>query len=272
MVSVVAMLLLYVMVGREPDVPESRDAGAAAVGRHSRSAAAGDSRRRRADRSRLHRAYSQGQGRFTHQGHPAAAGRPQLAVLGQAPGDSIGARGFQDQRQVPARLARIRRRSRVLPRVGGRSHLPAAVGLSRSHRRGDLRDLPARDVRLDRHLSGFSPRRGLQDRRQHVSREVLHARASRDERVAQSQPVRSPRPDDRQRAQETRSGGARADRSGPVPAGRCVARRADRRGGLRGRARRSHRRPRRHPLYRRRGLRARCRGKPPAWCAARRSP
>ncbi len=218
MVSVVAMLLLYVMVGREPDVPESRHAGPPAVGRHSRSAAAGDSRRRRADRSRLRRAHSQGQGRFTHQGHPVAAGRPQLAVLGQAAGDSLGARGLQDQRQVRARLARIRRRSRVLPRVGGRSRLPAAVGVARSHRCGDLRDFSPRDLRLDRHLSGFSPRRGLQDRRQHVSREELHARASRDEPVAQSQPVRSPRPDDRQRAQEARSGGARADRPGPVPA------------------------------------------------------
>ena len=65
-------------------------------------------------------------------------------------------RRLQDQRQVRLRVARVRRRSRVLPRDGGRQDLPAAVGDARSDRRRQLRSVPARDLRLDRHLSRTS--------------------------------------------------------------------------------------------------------------------
>ena len=102
-------------------------------------------------------------------------------------------RRFQDQRQVRLCVARVRRRSRVFSRVGGRQGLPAAVGIAGSDRRRQLRSVPARDLRLDRHLPGLPARRRLQDRRQYLSREGLHAGAQGDERVAQSQPVRSAR-------------------------------------------------------------------------------
>ena len=228
-------------------------------------------RRRRADRARLRRADSQGQDRLAHRRHPAAPGRHQLAVLGQAAGTARGDRRLQDQRQVRLRVARVRRRSRILPRLGGRQGLPAAVGVARSDRRRQLRSVPARHLRLDRHLSRLPPRRRLQDRGQHLSRKDVHAGAQGDERVAQSQPVRSARRGDCRGARQERGGSARADRPGAVPAGRGAARRPDRRGRLRRRARRSRARVEGRRLHRRRGLRRRCRGSAPACAAARRS-
>ena len=69
-------------------------------------------------------------------------------------------------------------------------------------------------------------------------------------------------------ARQERGGSARADRSGPVPAGRGAARRADRRSRVRRRARRSRAAAERRRLHRRRGLRGGVVGTRPA-CARR---
>ncbi len=124
--------------------------------------------------------------------HPAAAGRPQLAVLGQGAGAARGDRRLQDQRQARVRVARIRRRSRVLPRVGGRPSVYLLPSASL-----DLTGVASYEV----FLRGTFDWIGTYPDFLHVGdyktavntylEKTFTPAHTRDERVAQPQPVRS---------------------------------------------------------------------------------
>ena len=85
------------------------------------------------------------------------------AVLGQGAGAARRGARFPPVGQDGRRLPRVRRRSRVLPRQRRRPGVPAADQPARSDRRRLLRDLPARDARQDRRVSGLPAHRRLQD-------------------------------------------------------------------------------------------------------------
>ena len=132
-----------------------------------------------AHRARLRGGAAQGEDRQARHRRAARAAPIQLAVLGEGAGAARGGRRFPDVGQAGLRVPGVRRRSRVLPRQRGGQDLPGADRHARSHRRGDLRSVPARHARSDRHLPRSDAHRRLQDRHQHVHREGLHARRTR---------------------------------------------------------------------------------------------
>ena len=236
-ISMAGFALLYLAFGRAPSVPSNAtlvlrvggDLSEMAPGRRRRISP----RRQDADRALGRRQPAQGESGFADPRRAGQADRLHVAVLGQGAGGPRRDARFQEIGQAALRVPRIRRRSRVLPRDGGRQGLPDAVDVARSGRRRHVRAVPAGHARQDWRVSGSASHRRLQDGGEHVHREGLHGGAQGDGRGAQSRSVQSDRRRHRRGAEEGRSGNPAAHRSGAVPSRGGAPRRARRRRAVR---------------------------------------
>ncbi len=216
----------------------------AAAGRRAAGDAAGRRRgtadgTRHDDRAELRREPAPGEARPAHHRRPPHARVARVAVLGQGTGAARRGARLPQVGEGGRRVSRVRRRPRVLPGDRGGPRLPAADERARPDRRRVVRSVPARHVRQARRLPGLPADRRVQDRRQPVHAEIVHAGAPRDDRVAQRRHVRAAGARHRVGAQEDRGRDAAAARPGPVPPGGRGA------AGPRGRA--GVRRPARRP-------------------------
>ena len=161
-------------------------------------------RRRCGHGTRADREPPEGEARPAYHVGAAVAGDTRTAVLGQGAGTARCRRRLPPIRKNRRRVPRIRRRPRVLPCERGGPRLPAAVEPARPHGHRVVRNFPSRRARQARGVSRFRARRRVQDGGEPVHREGLHARAPRDDRVAQSRPVRAARARHRRSAEEDR--------------------------------------------------------------------
>ena len=187
-VSIAGFITLYLLVGREPAVP-TNSVLTLKIGGDLAEMAPGDvvsylSGSRpptvRAIVENLRKAKVDRAGR---RGAPQAFGIHH-PLLGQDPGAPRRRARLPPVGQTALRLSRIRRRSRLLPRQRRRQGIPDAVEPPGPHRRRHLSAVSEGNARQGRCLSGPPSRRTVQDRRQHLHRKGIHARAQGDGRCA----------------------------------------------------------------------------------------
>ena len=159
------------------------------------------------------------------EGRPADRGRHRATLgdldglLGQAAGSAGRDCRLQVVRQAHRGAPRVRRRPRVLPRLGVQPRVPAADKPARCERIRDLRALPPRHVGQDWRLPGFPAHRRLQDRAEPAHRKDVHSGTPRNVGVAQPGPVRTVHPGRRRGPEEDAGRGAPARGRWPLPRG-----------------------------------------------------